>query len=504
MEALELGFPLWLRLSHFFNILFLTLLVRSGIEILGAHPMLYFNDDCTPGSEWMRFTRKRMPADELWTAEDEKQPYSSVVSLPGGDNLGLGRYWHFVAVIGWVVTGGLYVLVLLTSAQWQRLVPTSWEIFPQAYEALVTYLQFESPPPGDPYNAVQQLTYFAVVFVLAPVEIVTGIAMSPAVSARFPWFPRLFGGRQAARSIHFLGLVAFVAFTLHHVALVVASGFVEGMSRIVLGVTDPTAAEEAVALALTIIGLGAIVIVHVWATRASLRDPRAMQHRLQRLTDPVQDRMLQPLRSRDVRPRSSWTPAPRPNGRAPRDAEHVALAVDGFVGFRFRVDGLVEAPLELSLADLRGLPAREQTTQHVCIQGWSQVATWTGVPVTELLDRVRPLPEARYLLFRTFDDKWEHATGGIYGHETDHGYYYTTIDLELARDPQTILAYGMNDEPLPVAFGAPLRLRLENQLGYKMVKFVRSVELVADYRDIGYGQGGWRADVLNYSPTAPI
>ena len=97
---MDLGFPLGIRLTHAFNIVFLTLLIRSGIEILGGHPMLYFNDHCRPGSEWIRFTSKRMFRNRRWTAEDEKQPYTPWLALPGRDNLGLGRFWHFVAVVG--------------------------------------------------------------------------------------------------------------------------------------------------------------------------------------------------------------------------------------------------------------------------------------------------------------------------------------------------------------------------------------------------------------------
>jgi hypothetical protein len=223
----ELGFPPGIRVAHAFNVLFLTLLVRSGIEILGGHPMLYFNDHCRPGSEWIRFTSKRMFRNQRWTAEDEKQPYTPWLALPGRDNLGLGRFWHFVAVVGWLLTGLSYVLVLMTSGQWQRLVPA----------------------------------------------------------------------------------------------------------------------------------------------------------------------------------------------------------------------------------------------------------------------------QARYILFRTFDEKWE---------EPGHGEYYTVIDLDLARAPQTLLAYAMNGQPLTAAFGAPLRLRLETQLGYKMVKYVRSMELVAAYDDIGAGCGGWRADQQHYGRLAPI
>ena len=249
VEHLDLGFPLWVRLTHFFNILFLSLLIRSGIEILGGHPMLYWNDHSTPGSEWVRFTRKRMPADELWTAEDEKQPYSPLVALPGRDHLGLGRYWHFAALAGWILTGAVYVLLLFASPQWQRLVPTSLEIFPKAAEAALAYFQLQSPPAGDPYNALQQLAYFGVIFVLSPLQIATGLAMSPAVAGRFAWYPRLFGGRQAARSIHFLGLVAFIVFIVHHTALVIADGLTKGLSRIVLGVSgEPTPEEGAVAV----------------------------------------------------------------------------------------------------------------------------------------------------------------------------------------------------------------------------------------------------------------
>ena len=267
--VLELGFPLAIRLTHAFNIIFLTLLVRSGIEILGGHPMLYFNDHCRPGSEWIRFTSKRMFRNQRWTAEDEKQPYTPWVALPGRDNLGLGRYWHFVAVIGWLVSGVVYLLALATNDQWQRLVPTSLAVLPQAWDAATAYLRLDIPRAGNPYNALQQLTYFALIFVLTPLQISTGLAMSPALAGRFPWFPRLFGGRQAARSLHFLGLMAFVAFTVHHVALVIAHGLGNGLAAIVLGVEAPIAAQRAVAIAIAIAFLSALTVLHVWATRRS-------------------------------------------------------------------------------------------------------------------------------------------------------------------------------------------------------------------------------------------
>lgn len=492
----ELGFPLGIRLTHAFNLLFLTLLVRSGIEILGGHPMLYFNDHCRPGSEWIRFTSKRMFRNQRWTAEDEKQAYTSWVALPGRDNLGLGRFWHFVAVVGWLLTGFCYVLVLTTNEQWRRLVPTAWAIFPQAWDAALTYVRLDLPPPGHPYNALQQLTYFAVVFLLTPLQILTGLTMSPALSGRFPWVLRLFGGRQAARSLHFVGLIAFVAFAVHHVAIVIMHGLPDGLAAIVLGVVAaPTTAQQAIAVAIALAFMIGLIALHVWATRRSLLAPRAVQDALQRVIDPLQAHLLQPLTSRQDHRQEDVTADPRPNGRPPRNQAYVDLVEREFDTWRFEVGGLVDQPLSLTLDEMRGLPSERHITLHKCIQGWSHIAAWQGVPLRVLLDRCRPTPQARYIVFRTFDEKWE---------EPGHGEYYSVIDLDLARAPQTLLAYDMNGQPLAAAFGAPLRLRLETQLGYKMAKCVRSMELVAAYDDIGAGYGGWRADRQHYSRLAAI
>ena len=495
LPPIELGFPLGIRLTHAFNIVFLTLLIRSGIEILGGHPMLYFNDDCRPGSEWIRFTSKRMFRNQRWTAEDEKQAYTPWLALPGRDNLGLGRFWHFVAVLGWLLTGLIYLAALGLDNQWQRLVPTAWTVFPQAWDAALAYLRLDLPLSGHPYNALQQLTYFSVVFLLTPLQILTGLAMSPALAGRFPWFPQLFGGRQAARSVHFLGLIAFVAFTVHHVALVIAHGFGGGLASIVLGLAAPTAAQQAVAISIALTFLAGLVVLHVWATRQSLQQPRVVQDALQCIVDPVQGRLLQPLISRQHYSQHDITADPRPNGRPPRHQEYRDLVERGFEGWRFEVGGLVEQQLSLTIDELRTLNMEHQVTLHKCIQGWSYVAAWQGVPLSVLLDCCRPTSSARYILFQTFDDKWE---------EPGHGDYYGVIDLRLARAPQSLLAYEMNGHSLPVDFGAPLRLRVETQLGYKMVKWVRSMELIADYKDIGAWCGGWRADLLHYSRIAPI
>jgi thiosulfate reductase cytochrome b subunit len=369
--------------------------------------MLYFNDDCRPGSEWIRFTSKRMFRNQRWTAEDEKQAYTPWLALPGRDNLGLGRFWHLVAVLGWLVTGLIYLVVLGLDNQWQRLVPTSWTVFPQAWDAALAYLRLDLPSPGNPYNALQRLTYFFVVFLLTPLQILTGLAMSPALAGRLPWFPRLFGGRQAARSLHFLGLMAFVAFTVHHIALVIAHGFGGGLASIVLGLAAPTAAQQAAAIAIALTFLAALIGLHVWATRQSLQQPRVVQDALQRIVDPVQGRLLQPLISRQRDSLHDITADPRPNGRPPRHEEYRDLAERGFVDWRFEVGGLAEQPLSLTIDELRSLDMEHQVTLHKCIQGWSYVAAWQGVPLRYLLDSCRPSSLARYILFQTFDDKWE-------------------------------------------------------------------------------------------------
>ncbi|HEX6989337.1 MAG TPA: molybdopterin-dependent oxidoreductase [Bacillota bacterium] len=485
-----------MRLTHLFNILFLSLLLRSGLEILGAHPMLYWNDHCTPGSEWLKFSRKRMPGNRPWTAEDEKIPVSPWLALPGRDHLGLGRYWHFVSLIGWVLTGLLYVALLFATPQWRRLIPTSWEVFPAAWDALVTYLRFDIPEAEGVFNPLQQLVYAFVVLILSPLQILTGIAMSPAIAARFPGYARLFGGQQAARSLHFIGLVAFTVFTLIHLGAVVAHGLGHELAKIVLGIAHgATPAQQATATGIAAAALAGIVVVHVWATRVSLRAPRRVQGRLRRITDPVQRALLGRLRSAQRYDRRALSPVLRANGRPPRDAEYRRLLASGFEGWQLEIGGLVRRPLRLTLAELRALPKQVQVTKHVCIQGWTQIAEWGGVRLSTLLEMCLPLPQARYLLFETFDDKWE-APG--------RGYYYGTLDLATARQDQTLLAYEMNGRPLPEAFGAPLRLRVENQLGYKMAKWVRRITLIEDYRAIGQGQGGWREDMMQYSQEAPI
>jgi DMSO/TMAO reductase YedYZ molybdopterin-dependent catalytic subunit/thiosulfate reductase cytochrome b subunit len=498
---MPLQIPVWVVVTHFLNILFLTLLARSGIEILSALPKLYVNDHCPPGREVMRFSKKVFSADarKPWSSLDEEEKWSPVIALPGRSNLGLGRHWHFMTVQFWVFTGLVYVVLLFTSGEWQRLVPTSWSIVPDAFHAAGTYLngQLAEPEPGQAYNALQQLTYFAVVFLLAPLMIATGAAMSPAVDARFPRYPRLFGGKQVARTLHFLGLCAFAVFVVGHTVMVVLHGLGNELTYMALA-SDPAHASATTALIVGIAGIVAVIAINVLATVVSLRHRRRVQRVTGKLVDPFERAISRTFTSRQHLTPAEISPYHRVNGYPPPDPAYWRLARDRFEDYRLEVSGLVERPLSLSLRELRELGEKSQITMHHCIQGWTNVAEWGGVPVQTLLDRCRPTPEARYLVFYAFDDKT------ITENEGRFGLFYGTLPIELARHPQTILALEMNGAPLSIEHGAPVRLRVESQLGFKMVKWIRAIEVVDSYARIGMGQGGWREDQQYYANYAGI
>jgi thiosulfate reductase cytochrome b subunit len=492
-----LDYPVWLRATHFFNFLLLSLLVRSGLEILSAHPRLYWNDHCTPGSEWLKLTKKQRFKDRLWTASDEETSFPSAIALPGHANLGLGRHWHFLADLCWLLTGLVYVAMLFITPEWRRLIPTSWQIFPDAWRAMLSYLSFHIVETPGGYNALQQLSYAGIVFLLAPFSIATGVAMSPAVAARFPWYIRIFHGRQGARSLHFLALCTFIVFFIGHVTIVALHGFRMELARIVLGETHHPDLGRALTIWLT--GLAGVVVIHVVTTMCSRRRPRLVQHATQFITDPVRALLFgheisaQNYSSSDISP-DLWV-----NGRPPSEESYLAMAREQFANYNLDVSGLVERPLCLTLAALREMPKQTQITKHCCIQGWSGIAAWGGVPLHHIVGLCHPLPAVRYIVFYAFDNKSTSEP-----HAQGPGYFYGTIRLELAQDPQTILAYEMNGQPLPVLHGAPLRLRVETQLGFTMVKYIRAIQFVENYKTIGQGQGGWREDYQYFSQEAGI
>jgi DMSO/TMAO reductase YedYZ molybdopterin-dependent catalytic subunit len=173
----------------------------------------------------------------------------------------------------------------------------------------------------------------------------------------------------------------------------------------------------------------------------------------------------------------------KPNGNPPPfTIEYQTDSAEGWPNWRLEVGGLVKKRARFTLEQLKAMPARTQITRHDCVEGWSAIAKWKGVPVKELMINVEPDPRARYAVFYCMDT------------DDDGNAFYESIDLRDAGHPQTILAYEMNDRPLPVEHGAPLRLRVETQLGYKMAKYIRRIEFVASFEEIAQGKGGYWED----------
>lgn len=177
------------------------------------------------------------------------------------------------------------------------------------------------------------------------------------------------------------------------------------------------------------------------------------------------------------------SPVFRPNGSTdPQSRAYRALAADGFRAYRLAVGGLVAQPLSLSLDDLRALPNRTQITRHDCVEGWSVIGQWTGVQLSRVLAVAQPTDAARYVVFRCYDAM------------DDGREYYESLGLDDARHPQTLLAWALNGKTLPIPNGAPLRLRVPRQLGYKMAKYLRRIDLVASLKGIEGGAGGYWED----------
>lgn len=483
------GFPWWLRWQHFFNLLFMMFIIRAGIQILADHPRLYWNRHSTPGTEWFRF-QKPVPTDRIWTAKDDSVRLPGWLGIPGiRHSIGLARWWHFGFNTLWVVNGVVFYVLLFATGQWQRLVPMTWDVIPNAVSVAIQYgsLDFPANQGWIAYNSLQQLAYFFTVFVAAPLAIVTGFMQSPAIAAYYRRAGRIIN-RQTARSIHYLVLTWMLVFIFIHTTLVWITGLLDNINHITTGENSPLW----IGFLLYVLWMAVVAVLWLAATPMTLRYPERVRKYGHLLTRPVMRAMehLDPkpgeYTEKDISPRL-W-----PNGRMPDSEEHAALVKDGFRDYRLQIGGLVENPVELSLDDLRAMPSQEQITQHFCIQGWSGVAKWGGVPMRSIIDLVKPLPTATAVAFYSF------AEGG------DGGTYYDVHTMEGMRHELALLAYDMNGEPLSVLHGAPLRLRNEIQLGFKMVKWIRAIEFVDDYHKLGSGHGGYNEDHEFFGYRNPI
>jgi DMSO/TMAO reductase YedYZ molybdopterin-dependent catalytic subunit len=190
--------------------------------------------------------------------------------------------------------------------------------------------------------------------------------------------------------------------------------------------------------------------------------------------------------AREYQP-SDISPDFKANGTVkPDSADYSRLAMTQFADWQLKIDGLVKKPLSLSLEEIKAMPSRTQITRHDCVEGWSAIGQWTGVQLGHVLKEAELAPEARYVVFYCIDE--------LVRTPDRSGFYYESLDLFDALHPQTILAYGMNGNPLPVRHGAPLRLRVERQIGYKHAKFVTRIEAVERLNRLGRGKGGFWED----------
>ena len=487
--AVTAGFPAWLRWQHFFNLFFMAFIIRSGLQILADHPRLYWKVHCTPDTEWLRFA-KPVPKDRLWTAKDDAVTLPQWLGIPGvRHTIGLARWWHFSVTLLWMINGIVFYVLLFATGQWLRLVPAGWDVFPNTASTALQYLSLDFPKDDSwtRYNSLQQLAYFITIFIAAPVSILTGLMQSPAISNHLGAFGRVLH-RQRARSIHFLALVWFLFFILAHVTLVFVTGARTNLNMMFAGVRD-----ESSWLGVAVFAAAMLVLSLAWwqASPFTIRRARTVQRFGKILATPF-DKVTErwdprnQLAAKDISPHF-WV-----NGTLPDSAEYAALLAGEFAGYRLRVGGLVEHPQSFSLAELRALPKQEQITTHFCIQGWSGVARWGGVPMREILERVQPAADARYVVFYSLAD-------GSAG-----GRYYDVHGVGNMRHELTILAYEMNGAPLPMLHGAPLRLRCENELGFKMVKWIAAIEFVRDFAHLGAGEGGYNEDHEFYGYRQPI
>jgi len=497
VDPVDSGFPWWLRWQHFFNLLFMMFIIRAGLQILADHPRLYVNAGSTPDTEWLRLrgpvpADRRDPADSarVWTAKDDSVALPTQLGIPGiRHSIGLARWWHFTFDLLWLINGVVFYILLFSTDQWKRLIPTSWEVFPNAVSTALQYLSLDLPDNEGfaTYNALQLLAYFITVFIAAPLALVTGLLQAPAIAGRFGTAAgRL--NRQVARSIHFGVLVWMLVFIVIHTLMVFVTGFVRNVNHMTLG----TDTNSYLGVALYVAWMAVVVAFWVAASPFTLKHPRTVQR--------VGTTMVGWLKGLLERwaPKATYSdkdisPYFWINGHLPTSAEYERLKAGNWADYTLRVDGLVENPVELTYAQLRSMPVQSQITQHYCIQGWSAVGEWAGVPMRTICELVKPAANAAWVVFYSFGD----GAGG-------EGRYYDCHPIANMYHEQTILAYDLNGEPLNESHGAPVRLRDEVELGFKQVKWVQAIEFVESFDHLGAGFGGFNEDQEYFGYRMPI
>lgn len=468
------------RVTHWTSALSFLVLLLSGIAILLAHPRLYWGEAGAVGGP---------------SLIDLPLPFVLDVPIRGP-----GRYLHFLAAWVIVFTGLVYVARGLALRHFRNLLPARDQLnFGAIGRVIRGHLRFEPSNEVElaTYNVLQRLSYTTVVFVLIPSMIWTGLAMSPAVTSVFPFLVAALGGQQTARTVHFFVACSLVVFLVVHVAMVWLTGFRHRMRAMITG-SGPGETRAIARADLSrrglikagvgaLAGVGAVGIAFRVADRCGLvpANHRGLYGLSETLTYAGQ-RLLTKLPSvaREF-DRSQISKVAPVNGKAPTTESYQRLMAGGFADWRLQIEGMVARPGSLSLAELKSFPSRSQITHQACEEGWSLIAEWTGVPLSYVLEHVGIHPDARYVFVFAFDGWWD------------------SIDMDDALHPQTLLAYAMNGPQLPLDHGAPLRLKVPRQLGYKNTKYLSRILVTDSAKGIGDGLGSI-APAAGYSWYAGI
>lgn len=280
------GFPWWARAQHFFNLFFLLFIIRAGLQILADHPRLYIDRNCTPGRDWFRF-QKKVPADRVWTAKEDSVRLPGWLGIPGlRHTIGLARSWHFVFDLLWLVNGVIFYVLIFSTGRWQRLIPASWDVFPNALSVALQYLSLNWPTDHAwvAYNGLQQLAYFITVFIAAPLALFTGLLQSPAISNRIQFAGRRFN-HQIARTVHFGVLCWFLFFILVHTTMIYTTGFLVNLNHITVGNNTGGWAG----FGLYVLWMAIVVAAWAAATPLTMRHPRLIQRVATRMIGPIQN-----------------------------------------------------------------------------------------------------------------------------------------------------------------------------------------------------------------------
>jgi DMSO/TMAO reductase YedYZ molybdopterin-dependent catalytic subunit/thiosulfate reductase cytochrome b subunit len=439
------------RLTHWVVVVSVAGLFASGAGILISHPRLYWGETGNVGT-------------------------ASLIDLPIPFVIGpsvWNRPFHFFFAWILVLAGLAYLAGGLITRHFRRNLLGA----------------------ASNYTRLQRLTYVAVVFILSPAILWTGLAMSFGVTSVVPFLASVLGGHQSARTLHFASAVVLLLFAVGHVAMVYLDGFWSNVRAMITGYAEPhVSARPRVAVprrrfisaglttAASLSGLGAAVYA---ADRYRLIPPKhtgiggigeTLTYASQRLLTSRYS-MAREFSRGEI---SASSPV---NGPHPEDEPYLALLADGFRNWRLSVEGLVGRPLSLSLEELQGLPAESRILLHACEEGWSYIAEWTGVRLATVLERADIRPEARYVVFEPFPNpnQSRRVVRAL----------WDSIDMADALHPQTLLAYGMNGEAVPADHGAPVRLRLGRHLGYKNTKYLSRI-VVTDRRDLyRQSRGTW-------------